>query len=94
MFLELLTTQGLEKGAILCFRNPNFYFGHGESTSTASQKSKDLNKVSLLLQDLVTTYLFECWSRDAIASTKIIINEYQWIDQVFVELLTTRLFEG
>ena len=52
--------QGLVKGAILCFRNPNFYFGHGESTSTASQinspvsqKSKDLNKVSLLLQDLV-----------------------------------------
>ena len=36
-----------------------FYFQHGESTSTASQltspasqKSKDLNKVSLLLQDL------------------------------------------
>ena len=29
--------QGLEKRAILCFRNPNFYFGHGESTSTASQ---------------------------------------------------------
>ena len=44
--------QGLVEGAILCFRNPNFYFGHGESTSTASQKSKDLNKVSLLLQDL------------------------------------------
>ena len=34
--------QGLVKGAILCFRNPNFYFWHGESTSTASQKSKDL----------------------------------------------------
>ena len=52
-------TQGLVKGAILCFRNPYFYFRHGESTSTASQltspasqKSKDLNKVSLLLQDL------------------------------------------
>ena len=51
--------QGLVKGAILCFRNPYFYFRHGESTSTASQltspasqKSKDLNKVSLLLQDL------------------------------------------
>ena len=46
-------------GAILCFRNLYFYFRHGESTSTASlltspasQKSKDLNKVSLLLQDL------------------------------------------
>ena len=51
--------QGLVKGAILCFRNPYFYFRHGESTSTASQlnspasqKSKDLNKVLLLLQDL------------------------------------------
>ena len=51
--------QGLVKGAKLCFRYPYFYFWHGESTSTASQltspasqKSKDLNKVSLLLQDL------------------------------------------
>ena len=51
--------QGLVKGAILCFRSPYFYFRHGESTSTASeltypasQKSKDLNKVLLLLQDL------------------------------------------
>ena len=43
--------QGLVKGAILCFRNLYFYFRHGESTSTASQKSKDLNKVPLLLQD-------------------------------------------
>ena len=46
-------TQGLVKGY------PYFYFRHGESTSTASQltflasqKSKDLNKVLLLLQDL------------------------------------------
>ena len=52
--------QDLVEGAILCFRNPYFYFRHGESTSTvcqltspASQKSKDLNKASLLLQDLV-----------------------------------------
>ena len=51
--------QGLVKGAVLCFRNPYFYFQHGESTSTASQltspasqKSKDLNKVLLPLQDL------------------------------------------
>ena len=51
--------QGLVKGAKLCFRYPYFYFQHGESTSTASQitspasqKSKDLNKVPLLLQDL------------------------------------------
>ena len=43
----------------LCFRYPYFYFRHGESTSTASQltspasqKSKDLDKVPLLLQDL------------------------------------------
>ena len=57
--------QGVVKGAILCFRNPYFYFWHGESTSTASQltspasqKSKDLNKVSLLLQDLGLTW---CW---------------------------------
>ena len=40
--------QGLVKGAILCFRNLYFYFGHGEITS----KSKDLNKVRLILQDL------------------------------------------
>ena len=51
--------QGIVNGAILYFRNPYFYFRYGESTSTASQltspasqKSKDLNKVSLLLQDL------------------------------------------
>ena len=51
--------QGLVKGAILCFKNLYFYFRHGESTSTASQltspasqKSKNLNKVPLLLQDL------------------------------------------
>ena len=51
--------QGLVKGEKLCCRNPYFYFRHGESTSTASQltspasqESKDLNKVSLLLQDL------------------------------------------
>ena len=56
---EVYQNQGLVKGAILRFRNPYFYFRHGESTSTASQltspvsqKSKDLNKVSLLLQDL------------------------------------------
>ena len=41
------------------FQKPYFYFLHGEITSTASQltspasqKSKDLNKVLLLLQDL------------------------------------------
>ena len=51
--------QGIVKGAILCFKNLYFYFWNGKSTSTASpltspasQKSKDLNKVPLLLQDL------------------------------------------
>ena len=55
-------SQSLVKGAILCFRKLYFYFQHGESTSTASQltfpasqKSKDLNKVPLLLQDLGPT---------------------------------------
>ena len=51
--------QGFVKGEVFCFRYLDFYFQHGESTSTASQltspasqKSKDLNKVPLLLQDL------------------------------------------
>ena len=51
--------QGLVKGEKFCFRNLYFYFWHRESTSTASQltspasqKSKGLNKVLLLLQDL------------------------------------------
>ena len=51
--------QALVKGEKFCFRNLDFCFGHGESTPTASQltspasqNSKDLNKVSLLLQDL------------------------------------------
>ena len=42
--------QGLVKGENFCFRNLDFYFRHRESTSTASQKSKDLNKVSLLFK--------------------------------------------
>ena len=52
-------TQGLVKGEKFSFRYLDFYFRNGESTSTASQltspasqKSKDLNKVLLLLQDL------------------------------------------
>ena len=56
--------QGLVKGAILCYRNPYFYFQHGESTSTASQltssagqKSQDITKVSFLLQDLGCTII-------------------------------------
>ena len=59
--------QGLVKGVILCFRNLYFYFQHGESTSTASQltspasqKSKDLNKVPLLLQDLESNSFTFC----------------------------------
>ena len=61
--------QGFVKGEVFCFRYPDFYFRHGESTSTASQltspasqKSKDLNKVSLLLQDLEhNTYTSGTW---------------------------------
>ena len=64
-FLKRITFhQGLVKGVILCFRNLYFYFRYGESTSTASQltspasqKRKDLNKVSLQLQDLVCTMM-------------------------------------
>ena len=61
--------QGLEKGAILCFRNPNFYFGHGESTSTASQKSKNLNKVLHLLQDLGGGLVLESFADGALSRT-------------------------
>ena len=56
------SSQGLVKGVILCFRKLYFYFQHGETTSTASQlpspasqNSKNLNKVPLLLQDLGST---------------------------------------
>ena len=49
---QVHTNQCFAKGEELCYRNLYFYFQHGESTSTASQKSKDLNKVSILLQDL------------------------------------------
>ena len=56
--------QGLVKGAILCIRNLYFYFRYRESISTASQltspasqKSKDLNKVPLLLKDLASNLL-------------------------------------
>ena len=48
---QLCNDQGFVKGDF-CLRNLYLYFWHGESTSTANQKSKDLNKVSLLLQDL------------------------------------------
>ena len=51
--------QGFVKGEVFCFRYPYLYFQHGESTSTASQqsstasqKSKEINKVPLLLQNL------------------------------------------
>ena len=51
--------QGFVKREIFCFRYLDSYFRHGEITFTASQltspasqKSKDLNKVLLLLQDL------------------------------------------
>ena len=51
--------QGFVKGEVFCFRYPYFYFRHGESSSTASQQtstasqiSKEINKVPLLLQNL------------------------------------------
>ena len=73
IFITLGSNQGLVKGAILCFRNLYFYFRHGESTSTASQltspasqKSKDLNKVPLLLQDLVFNASKACEMLDQI----------------------------
>ena len=54
---KLCTAQGFVKGEIFCFRYPYFYFQHGESISTASQLSKDSNKVPLLLQNLVFFHL-------------------------------------
>ena len=50
--LNYYSNQGFVKGEVFCFRYPDFYFLHGESASTASQISKDLNKVPLLLQNL------------------------------------------
>ena len=54
--------QGFVKGAILCFRNPYFYFWreyfYSQPTHFSSQPSKDLNKVSLLLQDLEWNFMF------------------------------------
>ena len=71
-----MSAQGLVKGAKLCFRYPYFYFWHGESTSTASQlnspasqKSKDLNKVSLLLQDLGLTFIISSFNSPSIPGT-------------------------
>ena len=51
--------MGKVKGEKFCFRYLDFYFRHGENTSIASQKSKDLHKVLLLLQDLVQF----CWGK-------------------------------
>ena len=44
--------QGFVKGEVFCFRYLDFYSRHGESTSTASQLSKESNKVPLFLQNL------------------------------------------
>ena len=41
----LLSLPRILKGEVFCFRYPYFYFRHGESTSTASQISKEINKV-------------------------------------------------
>ena len=45
------------KGVKLCIRYPYFYFQHGENTSTASQLSKEINKVS----SLCFPSYFELW---------------------------------
>ena len=75
--------QGLVKGAILCFRNPYFYFRHRESTSTASQltspasqKSKDLNKVSLLLQDLNLKLHMTTCIQGLVKGAELCLNPY------------------
>ena len=77
-------SQGLVKGTILCFRNPYFYFRHGESTSTASQltspasqKSRDLNKVLLLLQDLELDQLEVCLPYSRLLTEKPILAVFQ-----------------
>ena len=57
---KFYSIKGLVKGEKFCFRNPNLHFRHGESTSTASQKSKDLNKIPFLLQDLTLDQLEVC----------------------------------
>ena len=56
--------QGFVKGEVFCSKYLDFYFRHGESTftasqltSSASQKSQDINKVSFLLQDLGCTII-------------------------------------
>ena len=81
--------QGLVKGAILCFRNLYFYFWQGEGTSTASQltslasqKSKDLNKVPLLLQDIAQPpffhFHFNFWAaQTSLQSWKLLFKVYQ-----------------
>ena len=51
-FFRTLVKQGFVKVVVFCFRYPYLYFRHGESASTASQLSKDLNRVPLLLQNL------------------------------------------
>ena len=52
VFFRTLVKQGFVKVVVFCFRYPYFYFRHGESASTASQLSKNLNRVPLLLQNL------------------------------------------
>ena len=53
-YITQVLGQGLVKGEKFCFRNLNFYFRHGESTSTARQKSKDLNKDQNIYQEKVS----------------------------------------
>ena len=51
--VAFLETLGLKPSPRICKRRyPFFHFRHGEKTSRASQLSKDLNKVPLLLKNL------------------------------------------
>ena len=63
--LFVCCTQSFVKGEVFCFTYPYFFLQNGESTSTASQQtstasqlSKDINKVPLLSQNLGSTILF------------------------------------
>ena len=74
--LECGYEQGLIKGEKFCFRYLDFYFQHGESTSTASQLSKEINKVPLLLQNLGFT-------QSLVKGAKLCLNPYffGWLEK-------------
>ena len=76
------SNQGFVKGEVFCFRYPDFYFQHGESTSTSSQQtntasqlSKEINKVPLLLQNLDT----DSWtSRVAFIAESLLTSKFDY----------------